>query len=155
MRPMKSRSGSLPCCMATVIRALWLRSFVDVKKGFHGNGYQRSDVGFSRMNKWPCRSQTSKPHPLGAVIIGSQARYDKPEFVASFHDRTPFFEDGICSDQESTEEPEGDAQMKREGKLELVHGSGNVFRDFGRSNADAEQFKVILATEIIKALDRE
>ena len=43
--------------------------------------------------------------------------------------------------------------MKREEKL--VHGSGNVLRDFGWSNADAEQFKVILATEIIKALDRE
>jgi hypothetical protein len=28
-------------------------------------------------------------------------------------------------------------------------------RDLGRSNADAEQFKAILATEIIKALDRE
>jgi len=40
-------------------------------------------------------------------------------------------------------------------KLEVVRGSGNVFRDLGRENADAEQFKAILATEIIKALDRE
>ena len=45
--------------------------------------------------------------------------------------------------------------MKREEKLEVVRGSGNVFRDLGRNNADAEQFKAILATEIIKALDRE
>jgi predicted XRE-type DNA-binding protein len=46
--------------------------------------------------------------------------------------------------------------MKREEeKLEVVRGSGNVFRDLGRSTADAEQFKAILATEIIKALDRE
>jgi predicted XRE-type DNA-binding protein len=30
-----------------------------------------------------------------------------------------------------------------------------VFRDFARANADAEQFKAILAAEIIKALDRE
>lgn len=44
--------------------------------------------------------------------------------------------------------------MKNE-KLEVVRGSGNVFRDLGRENADAEQFKAILAAEIIKALDRE
>jgi predicted XRE-type DNA-binding protein len=44
--------------------------------------------------------------------------------------------------------------MKSE-KVELVRGSGNVFRDLGHSNADAEQFKAILAAEIIKALDRE
>jgi predicted XRE-type DNA-binding protein len=44
--------------------------------------------------------------------------------------------------------------MKSE-KLEVVRGSGNVFRDLGHENADAEQFKAILATEIIKALDRE
>jgi predicted XRE-type DNA-binding protein len=40
-------------------------------------------------------------------------------------------------------------------KLELARGSGNVFRDLGYENADAEQFKAILAAEIIKALDRE
>jgi hypothetical protein len=28
--------------------------------------------------------------------------------------------------------------MKREEKLEVVCGSGNVFRDLGRNNADAE-----------------
>ena len=44
--------------------------------------------------------------------------------------------------------------MKTE-KLELVRGSGNVFRDLGHKNADAEQFKSILAAEIIKSLDRE
>jgi predicted XRE-type DNA-binding protein len=44
--------------------------------------------------------------------------------------------------------------MKSE-KLEVVRGSGNVFHDLGRENADAEQFKAILAAEIIKALDRE
>jgi predicted XRE-type DNA-binding protein len=36
-----------------------------------------------------------------------------------------------------------------------VRGSGNVFRDLGRKNADAERFKAILAAEIIKALDRD
>jgi predicted XRE-type DNA-binding protein len=40
-------------------------------------------------------------------------------------------------------------------KLELVRGSGNVFQDLGHRNADAEQFKSILAAEIIKALDRD
>jgi predicted XRE-type DNA-binding protein len=44
--------------------------------------------------------------------------------------------------------------MKRQ-KLELARGSGNVFRDLGHKNADVEQFKAILAAEIIKALDRE
>lgn len=40
-------------------------------------------------------------------------------------------------------------------KLEIVRGSGNVFRDLRQDNADAEQFKAILASEIIKVLDRE
>jgi predicted XRE-type DNA-binding protein len=40
-------------------------------------------------------------------------------------------------------------------KLEVVRGSGNVFRDLGHENADAQQLKAILATEIIKALDRD
>ena len=44
--------------------------------------------------------------------------------------------------------------MKRE-DLDLVRGSGNVFRDLGRENADVDQFKAMLAAEIIKALDRE
>jgi predicted XRE-type DNA-binding protein len=44
--------------------------------------------------------------------------------------------------------------MKAE-KMQVVRGSGNVFRDLGHKNADVEQFKAILAAEIIKALDRE
>ena len=44
--------------------------------------------------------------------------------------------------------------MKSE-KLEVVKGSGNVFRDLGHKNADADLFKAILAAEIIKALDRD
>jgi predicted XRE-type DNA-binding protein len=44
--------------------------------------------------------------------------------------------------------------MKRE-TLEVLRGSDNVFRDLGQKNADLEQFKAILAAEIIKALDRE
>jgi predicted XRE-type DNA-binding protein len=43
--------------------------------------------------------------------------------------------------------------MKKQ--LEVVRGSGNAFRDLGHENADVEQFKAILAAEIIKALDRE
>jgi predicted XRE-type DNA-binding protein len=52
------------------------------------------------------------------------------------------------------EEIEGDVAMKSE-KLEVVRGSGNVFRDLGHETADSQQFKAILAAEIIKALDRE
>lgn len=44
--------------------------------------------------------------------------------------------------------------MNRE-KREVVRGTGNVFRDLGHPNADAEQLKAILAAEIIKALDRQ
>ena len=40
-------------------------------------------------------------------------------------------------------------------RLEVVRGSGNVFRDLGHENADVQQFKAILAAEIIKALDRD
>ena len=43
--------------------------------------------------------------------------------------------------------------MKSE-KLELVRGSGNVFADLGRPEADVDQLKAILAAEIIKTLDR-
>ena len=40
-------------------------------------------------------------------------------------------------------------------RLEVMRGSGNIFRDLGHANADVEQFKAILAAEIIKALDRD
>ncbi len=39
--------------------------------------------------------------------------------------------------------------------LELVRGSGNVFRDFGRRNADLEQLRSILAARIIRVLDQQ
>jgi predicted XRE-type DNA-binding protein len=40
-------------------------------------------------------------------------------------------------------------------KLQLVRGSGNVFRDLGLENADVQQLKALLAAEIVKALDRD
>lgn len=43
----------------------------------------------------------------------------------------------------------------KSGRTEVVHGSGNVFRDFGYENADVEQLKAIFAAAIIKTLDRE
>jgi predicted XRE-type DNA-binding protein len=45
--------------------------------------------------------------------------------------------------------------MKPEELLEVVRGSGNVFRDIGSKNPDTEQLKAILRAEIFKALDRE
>lgn len=39
--------------------------------------------------------------------------------------------------------------------IEVVRGSGNVFRDLGRARADVDQMKAVLAAEIIKVLDRE
>ena len=44
--------------------------------------------------------------------------------------------------------------MKTEG-LDIIRGSGNVFQDLGRENADIEQLKALLAAEIIKTLDRD
>jgi predicted XRE-type DNA-binding protein len=44
--------------------------------------------------------------------------------------------------------------MKRE-RLEVARGSGNVFRDVGKDNADLKQFKALLAAEIIKAIDQQ
>jgi len=38
-------------------------------------------------------------------------------------------------------------------KTEVVRGSGNVFRDFRRRDADLEQLRAILAAEIIGVLE--
>ena len=43
--------------------------------------------------------------------------------------------------------------MTKKEKIELVRGSGDVFRDFGDPNADIEQLKAILAAKIIGILD--
>jgi predicted XRE-type DNA-binding protein len=40
-------------------------------------------------------------------------------------------------------------------KLEVLRGSGNIYRDLGQHNADVKQFKALLAAEIIKTLDRK
>ena len=45
--------------------------------------------------------------------------------------------------------------MKRKEDIEVIHGSGNVFRDLKRPDADVKQLKGILAAEIIKMLDRD
>ena len=37
--------------------------------------------------------------------------------------------------------------------MELVLGSGNVFRDFGLPNADLEQARALLSAKIIETLD--
>src|SRR3990170_4419430 len=44
--------------------------------------------------------------------------------------------------------------MKKE-PLELVRGSGNIYRDFDVPDADVRQLKAILAAEIIKTLDKK
>jgi predicted XRE-type DNA-binding protein len=45
----------------------------------------------------------------------------------------------------------GDVEMTE--KIELVKGTGNVFRDFGYAAADVAQLKGILAAKIIGVLD--
>jgi predicted XRE-type DNA-binding protein len=42
--------------------------------------------------------------------------------------------------------------MKKE-PLEIIRGSGNIYRDFNKADADVRQLKAILAAEIIKAMD--
>ena len=44
---------------------------------------------------------------------------------------------------------------KSDDDFELLHGSGNVFRDFGRADADVQQTKALLAANIIGILDDE
>ena len=39
--------------------------------------------------------------------------------------------------------------------IDVVRGTGNVFRDLGRPNPDVQQMKAMLAAEIIRVLDRE
>jgi hypothetical protein len=48
---------------------------------------------------------------------------------------------------------EGDVAI-RDRNPDVARGNGNVFHDLKHKNADVEQCKAILATEIIKALDR-
>ena len=43
--------------------------------------------------------------------------------------------------------------MKEEPEFELVHGTGNIFRDFEDRHADLKQAKALLAANIIGALD--
>lgn len=45
--------------------------------------------------------------------------------------------------------------MTQDEKIEVVHGSGNVFRDVGFPNPDVEQAKAILSAQIIKALNSQ
>ena len=42
-----------------------------------------------------------------------------------------------------------------EDPIEIVEGSGNVFRDFGYPDADVRQAKALMGTQIIKILDEE
>lgn len=39
--------------------------------------------------------------------------------------------------------------------LDVIRGSGDVYRDLGKENADIEQFKALLAAEIVQTLDRD
>ncbi len=45
--------------------------------------------------------------------------------------------------------------MTDEGDMQIVQGSGNVFRDLGMPDAEVLQAKALLAVEIAKALDAQ
>ncbi|MEW6234924.1 MAG: helix-turn-helix transcriptional regulator [Candidatus Omnitrophota bacterium] len=40
-------------------------------------------------------------------------------------------------------------------KMELMHGSGNIYRDFNRPDADVRQTKALLAAAIIDVLETQ
>jgi predicted XRE-type DNA-binding protein len=42
---------------------------------------------------------------------------------------------------------------RKDEPLEIVRGSGNIFRDFGDPNPDLEQLRAILAARILRVLD--
>jgi len=44
--------------------------------------------------------------------------------------------------------------MKKE-PVEIMRGSGNVFKDFGYPDANVRQAKALMGAQIIKILDRE
>ena len=61
---------------------------------------------------------------------------------------------GNPSGEGTTEAIEGDIEMKeKEEKLEIMRGSGNIFRDFGHPDAELRHLKCQLAAEIISVLD--
>jgi predicted XRE-type DNA-binding protein len=39
--------------------------------------------------------------------------------------------------------------------IEVVRGSGNIYRDFGYADAEVRQAKVVMAVEIMKILERD
>ena len=41
-----------------------------------------------------------------------------------------------------------------DGEMQLVRGSGNVYRDFGRPDAGLEQARALTASKIIRTLDK-
>ena len=45
------------------------------------------------------------------------------------------------------------ADKQKSGKLAIVKGTGNVFRDLGKPDAELRQLKALLAAEIVRALD--
>jgi predicted XRE-type DNA-binding protein len=66
--------------------------------------------------------------------------------------KTPLREMELAKDR--LKRLKGDAPMSKE-ELELVRGSGNVFRDLNLPNPDVAQLKAIFAAEILKILDSE
>lgn len=66
-------------------------------------------------------------------------------------------ETGTRFDRGAAAPRQGDAEMTTGtgDDLEVIRGSGNVFRDFEYPDADVHQAKALLAAQIIKVLDDE
>jgi predicted XRE-type DNA-binding protein len=43
--------------------------------------------------------------------------------------------------------------MSDKDDVELVHGSGNIYRDFGMENPELRQLKALLAAQILRVLE--
>jgi predicted XRE-type DNA-binding protein len=75
----------------------------------------------------------------------------RPRLLEEIEDRNQDAAGRDRPDPGAAQTIEGSAAMSN--KSELVHGSGNVFRDLGNPNADLEQLRAILAAKIIGVLD--
>jgi hypothetical protein len=58
---------------------------------------------------------------------------------------------GNRPDPRPTEAATGDAEMNDD--MQIMRGSGNVFRDLGHPEADREQLRALLAAKIIGVLE--
>src|SRR5205807_2783188 len=95
--------------------------------------------------------------PCGVRRAARRGRVGDPRVPEEVQDGGQDSETGNRSDRNAASPRQGDDAMTdgSDGSLDIVRGSGNVFRDFGYPDADVRQAKALLAAQIIKVLDAE